>query len=217
MTQLGAALKDAGVRSARDRLEEIALKAMVDHAGSLYQAEEAIWERVRKDRILLDALLSPWREQAIQVLVGTVPRRLGYNPAMGTGATMHIPSEEHHGDADTPLKKRAQMVSTAWDRKHKTELTKERDAEIARLNAWRDLRDIRRYGFQTTAAAHVQINEKPFWTVCVNEARGWIDRTEHEARFLELVIAGVPDDGRPIEHYRRPEEIDALWKQAAAA
>jgi hypothetical protein len=31
------------------------------------------------------------------------------------------------------------------------------------------------------------------------------------------VISGVPDDGRPIDFYRRPDEIDALWKQAEAA
>ncbi|MGD0110025.1 MAG: hypothetical protein ABSC06_39315 [Rhodopila sp.] len=211
MAQFGEALKSASERSARDRLEEVVFKAMIDHAGSMYATEEAIWAAVRRDRNLLEAVVSPIKHRVMSDLIHQVRReRLGYNPAVGSGATIHIPSEEHHGEADTPLKKRAQMVSTTWDREHKGQLTKERDAEIARLTerrAWRDR-------WQATAAAHIQINDKPFWTVCVNEARGWIDRTAHEARFMELVIAGVPDDGRPIEYYRKPEEIDALWQQA---
>ncbi len=46
MARFGAALKDAEeVRSARERLEEVVLKAMVDHAGSMSATETAIWER----------------------------------------------------------------------------------------------------------------------------------------------------------------------------
>lgn len=216
MAQLKAALEGAGISTAEDRLEEIALKAMVDNPGSLDATGNAIWTRVRKDRFLMDALLAPYQRQAISRLIDRVRDTLGYNPATGYGATQHIPSEQHHplpGVVITPLKRRAQMVSTAWDREHKALLKKNKEADIQQLNEYRE----RRYGWLQTEAAHVQINDKPFWTVCVNEARRWIDRTKHEARFMELVISGVPDDGRPIEHYRRPEEIDALWKQAEAA
>jgi hypothetical protein len=189
---------------------------MIDHAGSTLATEDAIWAAVRRDRNLLEALVSPIKHGVLRDLLHQVRReRLGYNPAMGTGATMHIPSEEHFSDEpDTPLKRRAQIVSTNWDREHKGQLTRERDAEIARLTAYRAQRDAWKYAWHTTAAAHLQINDKPFWTVCVNEVRGWIDRTGHEARFMELVISGVPDDGRPIGYYRKPEEIDALWQQA---
>ena len=215
MARFGAALKDAEeVRSARERLEEVVLKAMVDHAGSMSATETAIWERVRRDRSLMEALIYPWKHRLMSDLLHQVRQDcLGYNPAVGTGATIHIPSEDHNRPADTPLKKRAQIVSTGWDREHKGQLTRERDAEIARLTekrAWRD-------AWRATAAAHFVINDQPFWTVCVNEARGWIERTGHSTRFMELVISGVPDDGRPIEFYRRPEEIDDLWKQAENA
>jgi hypothetical protein len=214
MTRSGATWKDAGVESADERLHEITLKAMVDHAGSMSATRDAIWERVRKDRILIDALLLPYKDEALRNLLHQVRRDLGWNPATGPrGATIHIPSEEHIRPANSPLERRAQLVSTEWDREHKDELTAERDAEIARLTekrAWR-------HAWEHTSASHVSINDKPFWTVCVNEARGWIERTGHSTRFMELVIAGVPDDGRPIEFYRRPDEIDDLWKQAQAA
>jgi hypothetical protein len=36
-------------------------------------------------------------------------------------------------------------------------------------------------------------------------------------RFVDLLLSGVPLDDRPIGHYRRPEEINALWDKATKA
>jgi hypothetical protein len=75
MAQFGAALKDAEeVRSARERLEEVVLNAMVDHAGSMSATETAIWERVRKDRSLMEALIYPCKHRLMSDLLHQVRR-----------------------------------------------------------------------------------------------------------------------------------------------
>lgn len=246
MTRMAEALQAPEVKPARRRLEEIALKAMVRNASSKDAAAREIWETVRKSQTLTLALLEKVKDGPIDWLMRDVQTKASMLhgdmtadkdepvPGMKPNTRFEI-AERHSRNAQiaaniresTPLRRRAAMVAQAWSQREEAERVewqREQDAldrkrSEASYKTW-----LRRNGYEEidgkpvkiTAPFYIQVNHKPFWTVCVNEARGWIDRTEHEARFMELVISGVPDDGRPIEHYRRPDEIDALWKQAEA-
>ena len=213
MPQMAEAQKRPERDTDQDRLRKVALKAMVEHPSSPERAENAIWEAVRKDRTLMDALLAKYRRRAISDLLDRSREYLGWRPAMGVRPEiMHIPTAAHEKAMNSPLERRAQMVSTEWDRGEKAELQRQKDAEIARLDKIRDQR--MRDQWLYTAAAEMRVNARPFWQVSVNEARSWITSTKHEARFLELVVAGLPNDGRPIEYYRQPDEMNAVWERA---
>jgi hypothetical protein len=247
MTRTAEAFQTAGVKTTRQRLEEITLRAMIKHASSREAAEKEIWEAVRKSHALTLELLESWRHTPINILIDRVKMdamTIGYciaadrnAPVIGfkpnSARELRERSEYNaYLDAEiaksTPLQRRAAMVAQAWSQREEAERVewqREQD-ELDRKRCEASYQNwMRRNGYEEidgkpvkiTVPFYVQVNHKPFWTVTVNEARGWIDRTSQEARFMELVIAGVPDDGRPIEYYRRPEEIDDLWKRAETA
>lgn len=252
MTQMAQGLRFTEVTQRRQRLEEIVLKAMINHADSREAAEQEIWEIVRKSLPLTWELLEPgrWYQDPIRILVDHVHSDARYAnsiiaeraatdpkepiPGMKPGSPRELQARadnitwlDERARKASPLQRRASMAAEAWSQRREAERVewqKEQD-ELDRKRCEASYQNwMRRHGYEEidgkpvkiTAPFYIQVNHKPFWTVCVNEARGWIDRTEHEARFMELVISGVPDDGRPIEYYRRPEEIDALWKRAEA-
>ena len=61
-TAMTQAFKKAGGKTAKDRLNEIALAEMVTHADNTMEAIEAVWTNVQKDAQMLVALFNPYGE-----------------------------------------------------------------------------------------------------------------------------------------------------------
>ena len=74
------------------------------------------------------------------------------------------------------------------------------DAEHAeRLAAW-----------QRSAIGDCMVSGVPIWQVTPRTARLWAERQTKRWKIVEMLCDGLPDDGHPIEYYRKPEEVAGL-------
>jgi hypothetical protein len=209
MSQFKAAFERAGYRGSTeewpsDDLLDVAIKAMVRHADDTEATQHAIMRACRNDAALLWQLVLPWWRQCTAQLINETQRE--------------IKRRDRAEALDTPIERRAAKVVNLIEERDRVEAKRERDemlAEQARLNEQhqREFRD-RIDAWRKTKAASFEIEGRPFWLVSTTEARTWQRRWHHRGVFLDLVLSGVPEDDRPIMHYRRPDEIDALWEQA---
>ena len=77
------------------------------------------------------------------------------------------------------------------------------DAEHAeRLAAW-----------QRSAIGDCMVSGVPIWQVTPRTARLWAERQTKRWKIVEMLCDGLPDDGHPIEYYRKPEEVAELWRR----
>ena len=121
---------------------------------------------------------------------------------------------------ETPLERRAGKVVSLMAEHDAREAAKEHRAEMARI-AKLDAENKAMIAVQVerwrqTRAGNFAINDKPFWQVSTFMAKQWQIRHEQGTRFVDLLLSGVPLDDRPIGHYRRPEEINALPSMSLA-
>jgi hypothetical protein len=72
MTQLGQALREAGVVTVEERLRELAIEVLAAHGSSRVAAANALYARVRHDADLMDGLFALYRELALSRLLGGV-------------------------------------------------------------------------------------------------------------------------------------------------
>jgi hypothetical protein len=199
-TTLSAAFHKAGIKSPSDRLREIALKKMVEHAGNTFAARDAIWAEVQKDRTLLVTLFElGWRRE-VSALMHRVRNEISYAQTMGA--------------LQRPIEKRGAAVVAAIRAEEEREEA-ERRAEERAWQAEKD-REHQEYlaRWRATRIGSLTISEKPVWQCTPGTVRAWLDTEKRRWRTVELLIEGLPDDGRPIEFYRRPEEVEAAWANA---
>lgn len=206
MTALADALHKAGLTGSLEHwpseaLRQVALNAMVRHADDMEATQYAIFRACRNDPALLRDLLLPWWRQATAMLINDARRNLR--------------SAERKGNISTRKEKQALRVISAYEEKELAQQNKERELELARkaeedrwnreeLNKW-----------LKTKAAQLSIDGVPWWQVTVSRGKAWVTKQTHDTKFMDLVLAGLPEDSRrPISYYRRPEEINDLWDQA---
>ena len=155
-------------------------------------------------RHYLCQLLAPWWRQATASLITEVRRELR--------------RRERESTLETATERKAAKVVHLVEQRELVREKREREAELAeqaRLNQLHHEEFLARIeAWKQTKAGSFTIEDKPFWEVSTREARAWQRRWHHRGLFLDLLLSGVPEDDRPIMHYRRPEEVDALWEQA---
>jgi hypothetical protein len=185
-------------------LIQTAIRAMARHADDTEACQHAIFRACRNDPELLRQLILPWWRQATSSIISEVRRELRHRERTAT--------------LETPVERRAAKVVNLVHERELAEEKRERDealAEQARLNKQHQREfEERIAAWRQTKASSFEIEGRPFFLVSTAEARRWQIRWHHRGRFLDLLLSGVPEDDRPIMHYRRPEEIDALWDQA---
>jgi hypothetical protein len=207
-----ALFEKAGYRSSQeawpsDELIEVAINAMVRHADDTEATQHAIFRACRNDAALLRQLILPWWRQCTAQLINEARREIG--------------RKKRAGELGTAKERRAaKVISLTMERELITE-AKEREEEQARvaaLNAEHQREFEQRIAaWRKTKASSFTIDNQPFWQVSTFVARQWQIRQAHGAQFVDLLLSGVPLDDRPISHYRRPEEINALWDKAMKA
>ncbi len=200
-----SAFEKAGYKDSReewpsDDLLQIAVKAMVRHADNMDATQHAIFRACRTDAALLRQLILPWWRQATASLI--------------TAARQDISRRERDGSLQTSLERKASAVISLENARELRREAKEREEELAAIGE-RD-REYREYLKQWTAtkAREFTIDDTPFWEVATRRARAWQRRSAREAKFVDLLLAGVPEDDRPISYYRRPDEINDIWDKA---
>lgn len=201
MSQIKEAMRKAGAdtRPPSERLEEICINAMVRHATDTEKVLLEIWKNVRDDHALTLALLqSEWRRCA-SALIYRTRDRLAYMEGQKTDKS--------------PTIQKAIKVNKAWSiRDKEAENAIRRDEQRQQAKADKEWRG--HIAFWTkTAAAHVKVNDKPFWEASVGQIQSGIADRGRETRFLAQLIHGVPNDGRPISFYRKPDEINEIWQR----
>lgn len=209
MSQLEAAFRRAGYRDSREEwpseeLIQVGIRCMARHADDTQAAQYAILRACRDDPALLRQLILPWWRQCTASLISEVRRELH--------------KRERENTLETTQERRAAKVVRLIEERELARERAEREAalaEQARLNEqhMQEFRD-RIAAWRATKAASFTIEDRPFWEVSTREARVWQRRWHHRGLFLDLLLSGVPEDDKPIMHYRRPEEVDALWDQA---
>lgn len=183
-----------------DELLEIAINAIAKCGNDTDACQHAIFRACRNDPALLRSLIAPWWRQATASII--------------TEARDEVEARERRGELLTARERRAAIVIEAERkrelRREQAELEEQRRLQAEADAEYREWRD----QWLATKARFFYIEDRPFWEVSTRNAREWQRRQEHRAKFLDLVLSGVPEDDRPIMHYRRPDEVDALWDQA---
>lgn len=203
MSAMKEAFRRAGHTSSDERLSEVALKAMVKHATDTEACIEAIWQTIRKDAALMATLFNAERRRAIGGLLNRVRNDIAYR--------------QSNDELKTPTEKRAGLVVTEFRAKERREF-------LAIQRAEREQQSKADYEYQQHLAAwhatpigNMEIGGTPIWQLTAGTVRGWLGAQQRKHRTVELLIEGLPEDDRPIEYYRKPEEVAALWKAAGIA
>jgi hypothetical protein len=187
-----------------DDLIEVAIRAMVRHADDMEATQHAIFRACRNDAALLRSLILPWWRQCTAQLINE--------------ARSEIRRKERAGALETHQERRAAKVISLVMERELAEEKREREEELARVAALNEEHrrefEQRIAAWRQTKASNFTIEQQPFWQVSTFIARQWATRQAQGARFVDLLLSGVPLDDRPIGHYRRPEEINALWEQS---
>jgi hypothetical protein len=212
MTQVKAALEKAGYKNSTEEwpsedLLDVAIRAMVRHADDGEATQHAIFRACRNDAGLLRQLILPWWRQCTAQLINEARRS--------------IARKQREDALATPMDRRAARVVSLIEERDRKESQREAAEEAARVAALnkKHAAEFAAHiaAWHRTKASSFTIDDRPFWEVSTFRARQAQRRSAHESRFLDLVLFGVPEDDRPIGHYRRPAEIDALWVQSFEA
>lgn len=212
MSQMRAAFEKAGYPNATeswpsDDLLQVAIRSMAKHADDTEACQHAIFRACRNDPALLRQLILPWWRQATGSLISETRR--------------HLRRGEREDTLETSVERRAAKVVNLIEERELAREKREREealAEQARLNKQHHEEFLARIAaWKQTKASSFMIEDRPFWEVSTREARVWQRRWHHRGLFLDLLLSGVPEDDKPIMHYRRPEEVDALWDRAYEA
>lgn len=207
-----SAFEKAGYKNATEEwpseeLIEVAIKAMVRHADDTEATQHAIFRACRNDAALLRQLILPWWRQCTAQLIAEARRDI---------------SRKQRAEAlETALERRAAKVVSLMVERDRVEAAREHQEEMARvaaLNAQHQKEfEAHIEAWKRTKASSFFIDGQPFWEVSTFKARQWQRHEAQGAKFLDLVLSGVPEDDRPIAHYRRPQEINTLWDQSFVA
>jgi hypothetical protein len=200
-TTMKEAFARAGVKSADERLTDIAIKAMIAHADNSAETLDAIWAEVQESRQLMAALfVHSWRREVSALLERT--RRL-------------ISNKETAGTLSRPLERKAAaalQTIRAEETRQAVEDAASNARSIAAYQAEQE-RETQKWlaKWRATPIGGLVIREKPVWQCSAGTVRAWLETEKRRWRAVELLIEGLPDDGRPIEYYRKPEEVAAIW------
>lgn len=201
VTAMAAAFSKAGVKTPKDRLYELALSEMVSHADDTMKAIESVWAKVQKDAPMLVALFNPYGEY--RSAIGHVFHRLKED----------IKVENRTAGGKLSGDKRKALKIIERDRAEAEAEAKEQ-ARIDREEQARRDQEYREYlaSWHKTPLWNLTIGDKPVWQNSAGTIRAWLPTQKNKIRALEMLIDGVPDDGRPLEYYRTPDDVKAIWK-----
>lgn len=205
VTALKAAFAKVGIASPEEldeQLTAIAVRAIARHGINTFATIEEIRHVVGSDLKLMNRLFDlEWHRTAGALIyrtrgkiAGKIDRKEIRTPterkaAVAVNAIMLADRKLEEQDREDQ-----RIAQARYDAEHK-----------AHLESW-----------QATHVGSLFVGDKPVWEVSAGAARKWLASQRVKWRTVELLIEGVPDDGRPISYYRKPEEVAALFAKAQA-
>jgi hypothetical protein len=199
-TAISQAFAKAGVKTPKERLYDLALSAMVEHADDTMKAIEQVWEDVQKDAPMLVALFNPYGEY--RSAIGHVFHRVKSDISLASQKKESL----------NPRQKKALKIVLREKEEQRRE--EEEQRRIDREEQARKGQEYRDYlaSWHKTPLWNVTIGEKPVWQNSAGTIRAWLPTQHKKLRLLEMLIDGVPEDGRPLEYYRTPADVKEIWK-----
>jgi len=203
MSQLKEAFRVAGFLSPAERLRQIAIAAMSQHATSNDAAIAAVLHAVRHDLLLTWALFTPYDTLAVKKLFADVRHELRQDEkARERGQAVH---ENHQMPA--PFARQGGGHSQREDHgpfAPSRAITLEQRAAKARTAA------VIRVSLLDT----FQIDGTPIGDWQAGAARTWARTTGRHVRWVEMLTANMPP-ADPIRRWMTPDEAQSLWQRAA--
>jgi hypothetical protein len=198
-TATSLAFAKAGIRSPRERLEQIADEAFAEHPRTLDAARALVLRAVMNDAALLWVMFERWHGPAADMLIQqAAARKREKSEAIHGAKSTHVPPP-HFGalretNAQMPTPQRASSQSTGPSLAAR---------EAARMSVARVISKLDTF----------KINGKPIGDCTPEEAMGWRATKVREARFIYLMCSGLPP-GRPIRDFIRPQESEEFYSRA---
>lgn len=204
MTQLGHALREAGIRTVEERLRLIAIEVLAVHASSREAAASAFYARVCHDTELLGGLFEPYRDLALRRLLGAIESEMRkYELANGRGH----PGRDNHA------------VSALSDRHDGGRTLAESPLHDAPVSSPRPPPDRRGAQEQVGAVLRLtmldtfKIEGTPIGDMQAGAARAWARREGRHVRWVTMMTANMPA-ADPIRRWISAEDADALWARS---
>jgi hypothetical protein len=189
-------------QTSSDRLMDIALRALAAYPRQWDRVRVAILRSVRHDPDLLWALLDPYRSVAVQRLMAQAAQVVRAGEMTDDRSRVCIENRKVYA----PIVR--QGGAGRGDRDHPSESarsTSQRAGMAAVANVARaSILDL------------FVINGRKIGDCTPAEARGWASARRRDVRFVEMMIANLPD-GEPIRRWRTADEADALYRMAQEA
>lgn len=199
MTAMKEALKKAGVITIEEKLQNIAIKAMVDHASSMEDTIDAIWKIISKDLTLMIGMFEIEKHSSIRALL--------YR------ARNTISTKERKGTINSSTERRAIILVNNI----KASDERIRQEELASQKAEQQKADLEYATYQeawkNSYIGDCIISGVPVWQVTPKTAKLWAERQHLRWNIVEALCEGLPDDGKPIEYYRKPNEVADIFRK----
>jgi len=197
-----AAFEAAGYRDANAILAEIADRALRQGFVERDQMREFVYREVGNDARLLWAMFDRWRGPAADMLLDAARARRAEEQRAITRLNPSISPPSRGASMRTSTTVAPPQAAGSPHHLRVVGYTDE-EAQAARNSAARVLWKIDTF----------PINGRPIGDCTVDEALGARDVRLRDARFIELVTAGVPSIGR-IRDYVTREDAEKAWEQA---
>lgn len=177
------ALRSAGYRATQDRIAIEARKAIEAHPKHYDAAYADFRAAIFADRDLVVAAFSRFEEAALRPLLATA-------------------AQEYHRERKPRVVREGGGQSDAGTR-----------VVGAPTNPAQAGRDAVTALAKRSLLDTFLVNGRPLGDVSATEARAWGGARRREARFVEIITHGIPDD-RPLRVYIKADEADLAFKRA---
>lgn len=201
--QLAKALRDAGVKTAEERLRDIAISVRAKNPN-WDQAKAALFASIRHDASLLETLFEPDRSQRLHLYLTKIDAEIRAASPAGRG---HFPIDDHFASAPasrTNARETAQGGGrTICGNQQGGAPSRPSTAGMAAVA------NIARLSLLDT----LKIEGRAIGEWGVGEARTWARRTGINVRFVEMLTANLPLEDT-IGRWIKADEADEIWKRA---
>lgn len=203
MTQLKAAFRAAGFLSPNERLRQIAIAAMSQHATSNDVAIAAVLQAVRHDLSLTWALFAPYDSVAVKKLFADVRHELRQDAKARDGGQS---GHEGHGGAAPVVRQGGGQFMAETQGGHASS----RPITLAQRAAKARTAEVIRMSLLDTFT----IDGTPIGDWQAGAARTWARTTGRHVRWVEMLTNNMPP-ADPIRRWMTPDEAQILWQRAA--
>lgn len=197
-TTIGAALRRAGYHTTRERLYALAADALAQSGNSKDRALPILLAAVRKNADLLHALCEPYLHRAGMAQLAAVE---------GDRAAATKPAASSKGKAAPAAQSPPTTASSA------AKAVPPRKATAVAARPQKDMVAAKVEAVRESILDRLKVKGQPVGDWCPRQLRTVPMQMRADARVIELLMAGVPDDMR-LRDAHTPERADALARQA---